>query len=357
MSDDLLKRAKAPAGSDMRKIAKATDPAGKAFQTFCALFFSSYFFFWPIGGFVWILLGYLGLCSWTALYLFAGAYFLQLVVYKPHLKQGWFPVLLYSSYSSVLKLTDGVQGYYDGVLVREGPRPAEDGSYMFAMYPHGIFGVCRAFSGGTAWKELYGSTTGRWGSFGHAFAIPGVREFSLLAGCLDASKPVLQQAIKNKENIILLPGGIKEMMLTDGASTDTKVVCTDRKGYAKLAIENGMSIVPSFVFGEKFIHDIVLFPAPIQKFLLKMKLSACWMKGRWFTFLGKELPLAAVWGEPIPTKKMNPVPQEYLDEIHGKVEAAVHSIFDRYKTEFGYEEAETLTSVSSSYPKCDTKTD
>ena len=115
---------------------------------------------------------------------------------------------------------------------------------MFAMYPHGIFGVCRAFSGGSAWRQLFGSITARWGSFGAAFYWPGVREFSLWAGCLDASKPVLKKAIARKENIMLLPGGIKEMILTDNNSSDTKIVMKDRKGYAKLAIEEGLAVIP-----------------------------------------------------------------------------------------------------------------
>ena len=50
--------------------------------------------------------------------------------------------------------------------------------------------------------------TARWGSFGMAFYIPGVREFSLWAGCIDASKPVLMKNMnKYHENVMLLPGG------------------------------------------------------------------------------------------------------------------------------------------------------
>ena len=41
----------------------------------------------------------------------------------------------------------------------------------------------------------------------------------LCCGCIDASRPVLTRAIKRGENVILLPGGEKEMMLTDGSST------------------------------------------------------------------------------------------------------------------------------------------
>ena len=232
---------------------------------------------------------------------------------------------------------------------------------MFAMYPHGIFGVCRAFSGGSAWRQLFGSITARWGSFGAAFYWPGVREFSLWAGCLDASKPVLKKAIARKENIMLLPGGIKEMILTDNTSSDTKIVMKDRKGYAKLAIEEGLAIVPGFCFGEKRIHSIVHFPGFLRDLMLRAQLSPCFMIGRWgFTFLGEPLPLGMVWGEPIPTIKMDPKDpalEAQLERVHAECEASVHDIFERYKTHFGYAEGETLTSVASSEFRADSDPD
>ena len=53
------------------------------------------------------------------------------------------------------------------------------------------------------------------------------------------------------ENLILLPGGIDEMNLTDGESKETQLVMTDRKGFVKISIENGLDIIPGFCFGEK----------------------------------------------------------------------------------------------------------
>lgn len=64
------------------------------------------------------------------------------VCYKPHLSRGWSPWLLYSP------LTDYAAHYYDATCVREGPALDPKGHYMFAVYPHGIYGVCRLFTGG-----------------------------------------------------------------------------------------------------------------------------------------------------------------------------------------------------------------
>ena len=137
-------------------------------------------------------------------------------------------------------------------MIREGPPPDPNGRYLFAMAPHGVFGVCRAFSGGEGWRKLFPGISARWGSFSGAFFIPGVREFSLCCGCLDASRSVLTRAIVRGENVILLPGGEKEMMLTDGTSKVTKLVLADRTGFVRLAINHGLQLVPGFCFGEKW---------------------------------------------------------------------------------------------------------
>ena len=156
---NILAKCGAPKGSGCVRIPRSESWIHGSFQTLSAFFFSSYFFFWPFFGTLWFCLGYFGHVSWTALVLFATAYFLQIALYRPHLNKGWTPFLLYSKRFAFV--ADYVQGYHDGTLIREGPRPDEKGKYLFAMFPHGIFGVCRAYSGGSAWFDLYGSITAR----------------------------------------------------------------------------------------------------------------------------------------------------------------------------------------------------
>ena len=68
-------------------------------------------------------------------------------------------------------------------------------------------------------------------ALGATLGVPPVRPSpaaQLCCGCIDASRPVLTRAIKRGENVILLPGGEKEMMLTDGNSKVTKPVPAGR---------------------------------------------------------------------------------------------------------------------------------
>eukprot|EP00928_Gymnodinium_smaydae_P067360 TRINITY_DN50328_c0_g1_i1.p1 TRINITY_DN50328_c0_g1~~TRINITY_DN50328_c0_g1_i1.p1 ORF type:complete len:390 (-),score=64.54 TRINITY_DN50328_c0_g1_i1:183-1295(-) len=338
----------APAGSVEVRYKRLTSFPGNALQVLAALSFTSYFFFWPAGVLVWFSLSprVLDVFSWKTLWSFSGLYTLQLFLYRPHLKAGWpFKWFLYGP------LVDYVLSYHDATCIREGPAPDPSGKYLFAMYPHGVYGLCRAFSGGVnLWRTLYPGIYSRWGSFGGAFYMPGVREFSLFAGCLDASKPYLEKAIKRGESISLLPGGIDEMNLTDGTSTETMLV--DRKGFVKLAIENGLAVVPGFCFGEKWVHHTVQLPGIVQRLLRPLRLSGTLLKGRGCSFLGYlDPPLSFVWGEPISVKQQNPVDEAYLDEVHNQVLRAVEGIFERHKARFGYSDVETLRFVSATEAK------
>mmetsp|Transcript_144558 Transcript_144558/g.402828 ORF Transcript_144558/g.402828 Transcript_144558/m.402828 type:complete len:210 (+) Transcript_144558:107-736(+) len=195
--------APAPAGSIEVRFSRLTSFPGNVLQVFSAFVFTSYFFFWPLGLLTWLSISpwALGVCSWRSLWSFSALYMLQLVLHRPHLSRGWpHKWLLYGP------LCDYILCYHDATCIREGPALDPAGRYLFAMFPHGVYSVCRVFSGGIRlWRALFPGIFARWGSFSAAFYLPGIREFSLFAGCLDVSKPVLERAIRRGENVELLP--------------------------------------------------------------------------------------------------------------------------------------------------------
>ncbi|OLP93130.1 Acyl-CoA wax alcohol acyltransferase 2 [Symbiodinium microadriaticum] len=342
----------AAAGSVEVRFERQRSFPGNVLQVACELLFTSYFFFWPVGTLVWLALSpwALGWCSWAKLWSFSLLYTVQLVAHRPHLGKGWpFHWLLYGP------LVDYVLSYHDATVIREGPAPDSKGKYLFAMYPHGVYGVCRAFSGGVGcWRTLFPGIAARWGSFGAAFFLPGIREMSLFCGCIDASKPTLERAVRRGENIILLPGGIDEMNLTDGESKDTQLVMTDRKGFVKLAIESGMDIIPGFCFGEKcgFTTPPALHSEAPSASKDEWHVVQTLLRGRGITLMGfLDPPLGYVWGESIKVTQQKPVDETYLNEVHQEVADAVVGIFKRHKARFGYAEDETLSLVSAADAK------
>ena len=126
-------------------------------QIFGALFFSSYFFFWAFGLCGLIMSVQLNIISLRAACYSSAAYVTSIFVYKPHLARGWyFHWFLYGPF------TDLVLGYYGSRCIREGPRLNPKQGYLFEMAPHGVFGVCRAFSGGQLWRRLFPQGLSLW---------------------------------------------------------------------------------------------------------------------------------------------------------------------------------------------------
>ena len=169
--------------------------------------------------------------------------------------------------------------------------------YVFCFSPHGIIGLCRGACAAESWQHLFPKVFGSWGSFGMAFYLPGFREFSLMVGCVDASRKVLanlpregavltppklaastalseaararlrMQEDDKVHSISLLPGGIREMQLSEtdrmpfdgngGKGSVTRHVCLDRNGFVRLAAERKAMLVPVVAFGERWCYEKV----------------------------------------------------------------------------------------------------
>ena len=70
--------------------------------------------------------------------------------------------------------------------------------------------------------------------------------------------------------------------------TFTHVLVADRKGFTKLALETGCSVVPCFAFGEKWVHSVSHPPSWLSALLYKrFRVSGSLLRGRGPTFLGK----------------------------------------------------------------------
>eukprot|EP00239_Pterosperma_sp_CCMP1384_P005371 CAMPEP_0197860482 /NCGR_PEP_ID=MMETSP1438-20131217/35881_1 /TAXON_ID=1461541 /ORGANISM="Pterosperma sp., Strain CCMP1384" /LENGTH=342 /DNA_ID=CAMNT_0043477361 /DNA_START=271 /DNA_END=1299 /DNA_ORIENTATION=- len=324
-------------------IPKRTDTIGCALE-FVNGFIISHYFLWPF----WAFFLWFGLVPTKPAVALAGLYFLQMALWKPQFSGG-----VPFKWCRRLPVWDYLMSYLNATMIREAELQP-DKSYVFAMAPHGILALCRLVGCHRHWEEMFPGQWPIWGSFGAAFYIPCVREFSLFSGAMDASRKVLKRMLKQGHSIFLLPGGTKELMLTDGASKDTKLVLLDRKGFVKLAVEHGSDIVPMYCFGEKWCLNLVLAPSVIKDLIYRyLKVAAAAMLGRWNTFMplnvheGRPITLAWVFGEPITVEQQDPPDPAYVDKIHAEYLKRVQGLFDRYKTQFGYSDDERITFVTS----------
>lgn len=313
----------------------------------------------PVVGALWLAYAY-ELVPRRGLLGCVGAYLASIVLYRPHLGRGWWwgrP--LYES-----SIWDGVAGFLDTTFVREAPL-APDRQYIFAICPHGILSVVRALFLGSTFPKLFPSVYGRWVGATPQFLAPfGCRETMLLLQAIDASKKVLLKAIGRGESLLLLPGGTKELMLTDPSSSVTRFACRDRLGFVRLAVASGMPVVPVVCFGEKWCYRRVLLPEPLRGLLYRaLRLPGTLFFGQWGTLLGHTtradgvtpISFGIVYGAPIEVRRLAETDAgfaEHVAEVHAQFLAAMASIFERYKAEFGYAADETLEIVDAN-PKRD----
>eukprot|EP00164_Ancoracysta_twista_P002183 GFYU01002882.1.p1 GENE.GFYU01002882.1~~GFYU01002882.1.p1 ORF type:complete len:388 (+),score=115.21 GFYU01002882.1:176-1339(+) len=235
-----------------------------------------------------------------------------------------------------------MQRYASLTVIREEELDASK-QHMFGWHPHGILILSRLVTYGGLWERLFPGMEARALGASPMFYIPGAREICLWMGAIDASKKSAQKAIADKQNIIVFPGGSKEIFKTLPNSPVTPLVLKERKGFVKLAMENGMPLVPVFVFGEKWMYNVVDIPAPIRQWFLRNLLTPLilfW--GRGFTWMPLRAPLSAVFGKAMHVEK-NPSPsQEEIDAVHSAYMMEVQRLFHKYKGRFGYSDEETL---------------
>lgn len=117
------------------------------------------------------------------------------------------------------------------------------GQCIFLCHPHGIMGLswfyhlCHPFQGwGHSEKRPYLAL--------HSilFKFPFLRELMRSYGCIESSEEVLRSHIEKGDSVAIITGGAEEMMYSDEG--ELKLILKKRKGYARLAKDFGIPIVP-----------------------------------------------------------------------------------------------------------------
>ena len=162
---------------------------------------------------------------------------------------------------------------------------------------------------------------------GFLFSIPGLREFFLKGGVVNANEYNARQLLKENNCLMLAPGGIYEGLVAHPGMK--RIPWERRKGFVELAIETNTPIIPSFCGG---INDVYFN----SKFLLKWRikiLETTRFSLPLFCGIGL-LPLPAKLihnvGEPIPiTKKNGEKPKAQVKRIHAQVIQAMHQLAEK----------------------------
>jgi len=225
-------------------------------------------------------------------------------------------------------------------------------SYIFGAHPHGIIGLSlwanfsNEYSG---FRELYPGVDVRLGTLTTNFQIPLVREYNLAIGLADVSKPTIMSLLKKHISIIIVVGGAAESL--NARPGNTELVLQGRKGFVKLALQTGSSLVPIYSFGENELYDQLPNPegSAVRKFQEWTKSHLGWTlpiingRGVWnysYGLLPRRHHIMTVIGSPIDCPKIEEPSEEQVNEYHTKYIQSLSQLYEDFKEKANQRENE-----------------
>mmetsp|Transcript_13318 Transcript_13318/g.30833 ORF Transcript_13318/g.30833 Transcript_13318/m.30833 type:complete len:385 (+) Transcript_13318:105-1259(+) len=267
------------------------------------------------------------------------------------------PVILYRSlgglaigvYVSVIALSLSVPGVYSATWKKTYFRPFlreivsyvrnfrvlkatklhPDEKYVFCWHPHGrLFFGFAAFSGlFDMWcpelsnREFFGGVNGP------LFKVPFLGNLLYLSGLIPCDRRSIDKQLCRGNHVGLIIGGIEEVL--EGTFDDRDVLfLRGRKGFCKVAMDQGAGLVPVYCFGENqlFQHE----PSWV--------LSA-WKAVNRVLKVGAPLPIRGWCGLPVPYRRELVIAMgkplfaaegETVDEFHARYVTAVQELYDEH---------------------------
>ncbi|KAJ0418729.1 diacylglycerol acyltransferase [Aspergillus carlsbadensis] len=248
-----------------------------------------------------------------------------------------------------------VASYFPLTLYRTTPLPANQ-KYIFGYHPHGILshGAFAAFTTESlGFSTLFPGIENSLLTLDANFKIPIYRDYLLLLGMNSVSRASCEHILSTGGTdthgtgraITIVVGGAKESL--EAVPGSMRLVLRNRKGFAKLAIRTGASLVPVLAFGENDLYTLTAdldpktFAGKMQqafKRVFGLTVPFLYSRGpyRWdFGVTPHRKPVNIVVGRPIAVRRMeDPVDEVYLDEVHANYIEELERVWGEWKGVF-----------------------
>jgi len=212
-----------------------------------------------------------------------------------------------------------------------------DKQYIFGLHPHGLI-PWLALPVGRAreWNHLFPGILIRTLCASPVFKIPIAREACIWNGSVDANRFNAKKVLESGSSLSVFPGGSEECMRTMPGKE--LLVLSKRKGFVRLAFENGCDLVPVYMFGVNELYGQMQVGKEFRLWLLK-KTQVSWTFGwgkRFFNMLPAKQPLTIVIGKPIAVPKIAHPTDEQVDEVHANYTKELEALFEEHKHKYGF---------------------
>uniref|UniRef100_A0A8C3WTD0 Acyltransferase n=1 Tax=Catagonus wagneri TaxID=51154 RepID=A0A8C3WTD0_9CETA len=253
-----------------------------------------------------------------------------------------------------------LKDYYPIKLVKTQQLPA-DQKYVIICHPHGIMSTAVTYNfttENTGFSQLFPGLRVSFCVLNYLLYIPGYREYLMLFGICSVSPDSLDFILSRSQRgqaVAIVVGGAHEALYAISGSHC--LTLRNRKGFIRLALRHGASLVPTYSFGENDIFKIKAFAPGSWQFQLQVTF-------RKFTgfppciFWGRSLfsaklcglqpfakPLTTVVGQPIPVPRCPWPSKEQVDHYHMLYMKALEQLFEEHKESCGVPASAHLTFI------------
>jgi len=211
--------------------------------------------------------------------------------------------------------------------------------YLFGFHPHGIVSISAnvAFaSEALSISKVFPGVNIRLATIPINFWVPFWREYILYVGYCDCDRKSITSIYKEtKDSTIIVIGGANESLYSYPGTY--KIILKRRKGFVRIALKNGISLVPVLNFGEvdlfdQIKHKIITDNNTLIKKYLGFRLPTFY--GRYYCWFPYSRPINIVTGIPIECPKIeNPTDseiQKYLDLYIAELQRIWNENKDKY---------------------------
>lgn len=215
----------------------------------------------------------------------------------------------------------------------------ETRNVLFASFPHGLFPIAFPMMSGIAhvvFPEFNGIMPVT-AIASNMFKAPIISPMLTWLGCVPANECDIKNALKNNV-CFLLPDGIAGVFHSDAERE--QIYIHKRKGFIKIAIEEGSSLVPVYCFGHTQVFHV--FPGHESWFAnisRRLKFSIVFFIGHSIIpFLPRQVPIVFVIGKAIKVEKKEEPTELDVKQVQDTFKKELIALYEKYKVlVHGYE--------------------
>ena len=227
--------------------------------------------------------------------------------------------------------------YFHLNIITQGDIDESKGPVLMGFHPHGVYPLTTFWgTRGPSFRAAFPTLEVDVCGASVMFNCPVLREILLWSGGREVSAASIRHCLKQKRSILLVPGGQREMLHSRADPYNITYV-TKHKGFVRMAIENGVQLVPVLSLGETFCLENIYLPT-LQSWFLKYTGVGfpIFPFGRWYSPIANQVPITLVFGKPMEVEQKDEPTEEEVESMHKKYYDYVQQLFDEYKAEAGF---------------------